>query len=536
MPHPHNKLTVIGGGIIGALEAYYAWLSAEQAKEQVRVTVIEKNATVMGSTSTNIVPSLTPDEILSVVPRGKELMAKLQMLFNEPAGIRVDDVPGVNDSAIADEFKQQVAIYSQDDDGHTARTQALLDLGKMSMDFWQAMYDSGDAELKAILTDANFNPCREPSDSTARLHDGYRIDLIYNIEQAKAKAALMQADYENLGYKNCKILPPAEVIALDPHLADFCKAHTDQNDWHDNAVALWRPGGCLDSYVFLPRFYEYLRKKMGQFQHEDGTLHDCFQIKLNRNVQEVVIDDTNNQLHVTGLKFFGNPAITPDKNSYRRKDYVFCPGEAVGTLRSLGFNEPAYAGFAGAVLKLEIPVPSASIEQYAAFNHCMEVHQKGVVLAWQARFADNKIVIGVGGTKAFYGDQLPSVEHEFSRDRNLLQLNMINNVLPEFISWAFGRNTHGQSLTARDLAQLQHSGIATRWVGTRAVAYDGFPTLGLLFKDGRNIHNARTTTHLGSGGVSFAPAAVVASRAVTEGNINPVVDAVLDYSRSNRRM
>jgi hypothetical protein len=53
---------------------------------------------------------------------------------------------------------------------------------------------------------------------------------------------------------------------------------------------------------------------------------------------------------------------------------------------------------------------------------------------------------------------------------------------------------------------------------------------------GRNIHNARTTTHLGSGGVSFAPAAVVASRAVTEGNINPVVDAVLDYSRSNRRM
>ncbi len=31
----------------------------------------------------------------------------------------------------------------------------------------------------------------------------------------------------------------------------------------------------------------------------------------------------------------------------------------------------------------------------------MEVHQEGVILAWQARIKNNKVFIGVAGTKAF---------------------------------------------------------------------------------------------------------------------------------------
>ena len=142
----------------------------------------------------------------------------------------------------------------------------------------------------------------------------------------------------------------------------------------------------------------------------------------------------------------------------------------------------------------------------------MEVHQEGVVLAWQARFRDNKIFIGVAGTKAFYGDKKPSKYEDFAKDRNLLQLNMINDVLPEFISLALQKDTSKQKLTAADLKLLEDSGIATRWVGTRAVAYDGFPTLGALYSAKGKIENARCTTHLGSGGASFAPAAVVFSR------------------------
>jgi hypothetical protein len=36
-----------------------------------------------------------------------------------------------------------------------------------------------------------------------------------------------------------------------------------------------------------------------------------------------------------------------NNHTYRESEYVFCPGESVGTLRKLGFDEPAYALFAG---------------------------------------------------------------------------------------------------------------------------------------------------------------------------------------------
>jgi hypothetical protein len=542
--HPPVKRIIIGSGITGALEAYFAYLAAKKDGETIRVTILEKKATEIESTSSNIVPSLTPDEIVSVVPRGQELMEKLKLLFNLPGGIRVDDVEGVNDSAVADEFKQQVLAYSQrGEENHKLLTTALLSLGKMSMDLWQTFYDNADDELKAILIDANFNPCREPLDKdNRRLHDGYRIDLIYKRAKARAIAQGMQADYEKLGYTNCKILTPAEVQALDPFLTNFCDSHSEPDaqgemQWQDDAVALWRPGGCLDTYIFVPKFYAYLKKIMGQFEHADGSLRDCFQIKLNRQVDKVVFAADELPLRIIGLKFFGNPVITPDLNQYQSQEYVFCPGEAVGTLRHLGFNEPSYLGFVGAVLKLEIPVPADKIAEYSSFNHCMEVHQEGIVLAWQARFHENKIVIGVGGTKAFYGDKLPHTDHLFARDRNLVQLNMMNDVLPQFLSLACGRDTRGAHLSERDLVMLQNAGIATRWVGTRAVSAEGFPTLGRLFHANQPVANARTTTHLGSGGVSFGPAAVQVSRAAQEekANTDELTQTVLRYADSRRR-
>lgn len=68
---------------------------------------------------------------------------------------------------------------------------------------------------------------------------------------------------------------------------------------------------------------------------------------------------------------------------------------------------------------------SCRYAQDVNFSHRMEVHQEGVVLAWQARYIDEKIFIGVAGTKAFYGDQRPTKDQAFAKDRNLLQLNMI---------------------------------------------------------------------------------------------------------------
>ena len=84
-------------------------------------------------------------------------------------------------------------------------------------------------------------------------------------------------------------------------------------------------------------------------------------------------------LRIIGLKFSdGTHQI--DKQSGTNIQYVFCPGESIGTLHNLGFNEPAYAGFAGASLLLSFPISEDQIERYKNFSHCMEVHHHELLI------------------------------------------------------------------------------------------------------------------------------------------------------------
>lgn len=505
-----EHVVITGSGIVACIESLVAYQDSALKKTPLRITIFEKNVSVHESTATHIAPSLTPDEIVSVVPRGQALLEKSRVLFSQPGGIRVDDVQGVHGSLVAEKFMHQADQYSLDEIGHAQRTQDLLSLGKMSMEVWQKLYENADDALQEIFRASNFNPCRQSTSDAKRLHDGYRIDLISNVADAQQRALAMKADYESLGYDQCAILTPAQVIQLDPSLAQFCKNHTmirDHGDmmWHNDTVALWRPGGCLDASVFIPRVYAYLQEKMG----------NNFTIHCEHKVIGVAYENNDReQMIIAGLQ------IADHATFYHTADevctYVFCPGEAVGTLHELGFAEPAYAGFAGAALKLIIDIPAGYEQQVAHFNHCMEVHQEGIVLAWQARLREDKIFIAVAGTKAFYADQTPHKDQAFAVNRNILQLNMINNVLPEFVSWAFGYDTTGVIFTEQDLNHLEIAGIAQRWVGVRAVAYDGFPTLGRLYKAGMPVANARCITHLGSGGVSFAPAVTLMSRAACD--------------------
>lgn len=64
--------------------------------------------------------------------------------------------------------------------------------------------------------------------------------------------------------------------------------------------------------------------------------------------------------------------------------------------------------------------------------------------------------------------------------------------------------------------------------------YDGFPTLGYLYKDGVKIENARCTIHLGSGGGSFAPAAVFISRSAMNAEHDAFEERILQYADSSR--
>lgn len=465
------------------------------------------------------------------------MVDKLAIPFSSPGGIRVDDVAGVNDSEAAISFKDAVVIYGRDKD-HGDRVQTLLAMGKMSMEAWQQMYDEGDAELKGVLEASNFNPCREPRNGEIRsLHDGYRIDLIYGIPEAEKHAGSMLASYEKLGYKHCQILSPAEVTGIDPYLADFVQAHSVADSamtrrWNDDSVALWRPGGCIDARMFLPKLYAYLKKVMGQYKSASGHTEDCFSINFNSEVTGLEFNDKADSLRISGLKF-ADGSIKGD-DGYADARYIFCPGEAVGTLKALSFDEPSCAAFAGPSLLLNVPMSAAQADKYKNFSHCMEVHNEGIVLAWQARFNEGEINISVAGTKAFYGDRLPNKDETFARNRNLVQLNMVNNVLPECMSWALGYNTAGKELGTADLKVLEDKGLAERWVGRRAVAYDGFPTLGQLYCNQRKVDNARCTTHLGSGGVSFGPIAVQVSRSTEKNSRDAFVDKVLRYADSRR--
>lgn len=514
----HDHLVIVGSGIATAIDSLYAYIDSVINKTSLQITMFEKSSSVDQSAATQIAPSLTPDEIMSVIPRGSALVEKSRILFSLPGGIRVDDVPGIHRTDVTHRFQEQAQLYSMDDAGHQQRSQDLLLLGKMSMDLWQQLYNQADAELQAIFKASNFNACYESVQTTKSLHQGYRIDLIYDIANAQARAEGMKADYQSLGYASCAILTPAQVMELDPALTSFCKDHADVDDqgvmhWHNDCTALWRPGGCLDVSVFIPKVYAYLEKKMGTFVDAQGVEQNCFQVHCSCNVTGVQtgMNDAG-QTVIQGLQINNDQLFYPSSDD--QVSYLFCPGQDVGTLHSFGFAEPTYAGFAGAALKLTIDIPEGKLADVAHFNHCMEVHQEGVVLAWQARLRNGKIFISVAGTKAFYADQIPQKTQAFAVNRNILQLNMINNVLPEFVSWAFGRDMRGQVLTEQDLDDLERAGIAQRWVGLRGVAYDGFPTLGYLYKDGMPVVNGRCTTQLGSGGVSFAPAAAYMSRAV----------------------
>lgn len=543
--HPNVKLNIVGAGIIGALEVLLAHLEANKKGESIRVTVYDKNATLADTTISHLVPSLTDDEIVAVVPRGDELVHGLQTPFTQPGGVRVDDIPHVNDSEAARIFIEQVKQYSLqvDETEHQARTKSLLELGRLSMKLWQRIYDEGDEKLQALMREANFQSCHEPKNAHSTLHDGYRIDLI-NAKNATDKAAKMRDAYTGLGYQNCKILSPAEVMRLDPSLIDYCHHHSDMDErgerqWKQDVVALWRPGGCIDTNVFLPKLYEYLAGAMGEYKNEKGIYKKNFRLKLSREVIGVTYQPESNGTAMNGLRFFGRDKVKHNKHAYKQSDYVFCPGESVDTLNKLGFDGPAYAGFAGASLKLTIPLSEESQKQYADFNHCMEVHRDGVVLAWQGRRIKDKVLIGVAGTKAFYGDQMPRKDQAFARNRCLLELNIINSVLPALISQALGRDTKGKELTDSDLAELEQRGIAETWVGRRAVACDGYPTLGRVHRKGRPVQNAHITTHLGSGGVAFAPAAVFARRqsllANEKNEPDNLIQRVLRYAHPTRK-
>lgn len=537
-----RSVTIIGGGIVGLFEAYHEYLDARAKGEEVQIVVLEKNATLLETPGYNLVPSLTPDEIMAVVPRGSQLVTCLEEKFNEGRGIRVDDVEGIDPTTeVIRRFISSVEAYGKNEEAHQERTKTLLTLGKYSMELWHDFYETADDELKEILRSSSYNPCLEVASHENKLHKGYRIDLIFDDPEAVSKAQSMKSSYHDLGYYSSRLLSPEEVVLIDPELKDFVYENSFLDDsgalcWTEGATALWRPGGSINSGLFIPKFVAYLEKKLT----DNGSKKHLFEIFYDANVIGVEYEDSDHLTAVKAINSDGDVRLFPGIENEIPKEFIFAPGEGVGTLTKLGFHEPDYALFAGPSLQLFIDVSEDKIEHYQNLDCCMEVHQEGIVLAWQAKYRNSQAFLGVAGTKAFYGDKKPQLNEEFARDRHLLQLNVLNKVYWDLVSMALQRDTFGESLTFDDLDFLIDKGCAKVWVGSRAVAYDGFPTFGALYRDSTKIDNARVTTHLGSGGVSFVFGAIKMSRLCSGGNervdrsIVPLLPNLLDFSSSTR--
>ncbi len=537
-----KELHIVGGGMLGVMQAYHEYKLAEQDGQQLRITIYEKNKKLSDTTVANLVPSLTPDEILAVVPPADQFVEKLSKRFDDQGGIRVNDVPHVNDGPVITEFLNAVKEFNQDQLAQQKRTQSLLNLGNMSMELWEEIYQQANTEFKQIMLDSNYNPCRGLTSKNLVLHDGYRIDLIFDFPNAAEKAQGMAKTYADLGYSSSQVLPPAKVLQIDPSLQEFVESHSQFIDgvreWEEDAIALYRPGGCIDTGVFLPKVYDYLAKKMGTYTDADGLQKPAFNVLYDHEIVQVVYSPNTSQIS----SLITNNAEVIQPNSSNNLYYVFCPGESVGALKALGFKVPAYSGFAGPSLLMNIPLAHA--DSITNIDNYMEVHKEGVVLAWQARIKDGNLFIGTAGTKAYYADQTPQVNQEFARERNLLQLNVINNVYPTLIKNVFADLDmdikEGQNLTSKHLSALEDAGIARRWVGVRAVAYDQYPTVGPLYTmQGNAITNAFVITHAGSGGGSCAPVLVHINSLLMRGNElsnlpSKLLQEAAYYARSDR--
>jgi glycine/D-amino acid oxidase-like deaminating enzyme len=536
-----NHFYIVGGGIIGMLEAYYALSEAEKLKENINILIFERNARFDQTPAMNIFPSLTPDEILAVIPRGEMLVRDMAVPFSQGDGIKVSDVPALDmSSKVVKDFIDSVTVYGEDLKGYKKREHALLSLGKLSMELWDEMYRQGDYALRSLMQASNYKPCKEVSRGETRLGQGYRIDIFYNQSGADALVQALVKKYRSSGYVSTRKLSPEDAVAIDPQLKDFISRHTKKSGdglvWKKDAHAIWRPGGCINAHDFMLGLRAYLQEKAKELANGSSV-----NILLDH---EVVGVDLGADDKISGLKVKvdkgKNTKVFPVPNKAKPStQIVFAPGESVGTLRKLGFKEPDYAIFAGPSLRLDIPLSEKLKNKYKALNHAMEVHQNGVVLAWQAKNDNGLVTIGIAGTKAFYGDVMPKNTEDFARDRHLLQLNTAYELYPDIINEGLGGASHQSGLMQADLDRLIKKGMARAWVGARAVAYDEFPTLGLLYKGNNAIKNARVVTHLGSGGVSFGPASIRMGQIIARGDGASLggaslFKAVSEFSRSDR--
>ena len=539
---PARKVTIVGGGIIGYLEALMEYLKFKRTGVPVKVSIYEQAPDITYTTAYNNRGSITVNEPASVVPRAKALLKAIMLECTKSGGIKMPDVSGILESASVKAFLAEVEAFSVNEDLVDAKNMQLLEFGKFAASMWQFLYDNLGDEFRKIMDESNYKPCSIAGDWEDPAV-GYRCDPIFNFHtaSAQAKAESIIKEHEDLGYKHCKILSPKEAEARDPSLKHFCQSQSEQDPatgelvWKKSASVVLRPGGCINGAIFLPKLHAFLENNMGTYVNEDGKTKNCFQASYNKSVIGLSLRDnadgtakilealqTNRVLKNGGRK--DNRARYGDHH-----EVVLCTGKDVSVIPSLGVDFPAFTGFAGPSVLFDLPVTREQLAdhpEYLTLDNCMEALEEDIVLAWQSKTVKGeddrlRICIGVAGSKALSGVETPTNDQVFARTKQTRLLNMINTIYPKAVSLALERDTAGQELSYDDLLALVSKGIVKRWVGNRAVAVDSMFTIGQASVDGKPVVGVSMNTHGGSGGIAHGVGMVYLRRHAVYGQGMP---------------
>lgn len=513
-----DKISIAGNGIIALMTAYFLFLRAKKEGKPIKITLRGKYP-VDQTTAAFLAPSLSWNEILSVVPPGKKLLESLEKLFTEfTGGIRLE-----KDNLIlirAKEFIEAVEACSKDENAHQRRTALLVEFSQFSLALWETIFESADNELKQIFINSNFLPCREPTSSATKLRDGYRFDVYYETPDLEKKLQQAVDESKTYGYQHVKMLSPEELLQLDPGFKSFCERHSTpdagKRKWNNGAGVIFRPGGCIHTPAFLANFAAYLQRQMGTYLNEAGKEKPCFKIKLGE---------------VTGLSFSAkgnrveafqvNNKSKSIKRHYEHEHFILSPGENVGTVRRLGLFEPAHARFIGFSLKLIVPedlVIKAGFSLTYLSNMAIRTGNASSSVVQVGKF-NGSFVLRMGGLKAFSGLDQPNLQAEYAIAASIYQLNMLNQVYSSLISACLGRNTQHLQLGKSDLDELLNKKYLERQIGSRACRADGVPTIDIAENHKGPLENVIVATHFSSGGVTNATGGAYLVEQLVQANV-----------------
>ncbi len=489
----HN---IVGAGMSGIMTALYLLRHSKKSGTPIKINIINSDLEVgfrKGSgSSAGIVASLTPDEDLVTVKAESAEEFRCELLEDcKKYGLNPEDI-GLEEYLFEVEkyFDQTTAKQRK------RRAEIIGQTGRIAMEGWDKLYKS-DSELAIIMDESGFqNPLET------------KPGFLFGIEGAGEQAEEL-VQYCNIVMRrsDAHIVSPTEAIKRHPYLRAAFHAHSTLDNsgilqWNNDCHCTESNGGCIIPEIFLPKLLQYLQNTADESRSTVAFLGGTTVTELNKDGDKA-----------TGIKVENSDGEQTISISEDRRDTVIiAPGSNCKFLKE-ELPRPTNAHFAGVTLVLDIsPEMIAELEEGGVALPSqkpvpMDPYYKGPdgknMLVTLVAFRDREIGalhIGVGGEKAFYGTQNPTLEDLFIKDALLQHAKTICTIYPEVFAKLLGKKIDPKEMTHEHVQALVSKGVARPWAGSRPVSSRTTPIIGMA----PGFSNVIVEEGMGSGGAAKA--------------------------------